>query len=144
MRTLSLLSHTHTHTLKSINKRQKKGADLGQQTCLHAVERSSLSAEPPRGGKGVLTLPVTKPQKPLTSTASICLVTGCTLLLRYLSYYCSMHYITAVSALLPPCPPRYGSTGFGVCKCHHFYCRQHPYYLSIILVNAAQALMPHC
>lgn len=43
------LSYTHTHTLKSINKRQKKRADLGQQTCLHAVECSTLSSEPLQG-----------------------------------------------------------------------------------------------
>lgn len=96
-------------------------------TCRRALHSSHRASS---GRKHGLTLPVTKPQKPLKSTASICLVTGCivvsTLLLQYLSYYCSMHYITAVSALLPQCPPRYGSTGFSVCKCHHFLLQAAP------------------
>lgn len=73
----------------------------------------------------------------------------------------SIHLITAVSALL--LQHALYHTGVGLittvptllqqhrlycCKCHHFYCRQHPYYLSIILVNAVQALLlhlrPHC
>lgn len=109
-------AHTHTHTLKSINKRRKKRADLGQQTCLHAVEHSTFSSEPLRGRKQSLTLPVTKPQKLQKSTASIWLITECTvvphLLLQNLHYYCSMHRITAVLVLLPQCPPCYSSRSF--------------------------------
>lgn len=109
-------TRTHTHTLKSINKMRKKRADLGQQTCLHAIEHSTLSTKPLRGRKHSLTLPVTKPQELQKSTASKCLITDCTvvphLLLQNLPYYCSMHHIAAVSALLPQCPPCYGSRSF--------------------------------
>lgn len=70
--------------------------------------------------------------------------------------YGSIHLITAVSALLLQHALYHSSMGLittvptllqqhqlQCCKCHHFYCRQHAYYLSIILVNAVQALLLH-
>lgn len=72
----------------------------------------------------------------------VCAVVS-TLLPQYLPYYCSVRCITAVSALLPLCPPCYSSTGFSAASVIIFYCRQHPYYLSIIRVNAVWALLLH-
>lgn len=109
-------THSHARTRKSINKMRKKRADLGQQTCLHAVEHSTLSTELLRGRKHSSTRPVTKPGELQKSTASIRVITDCTvvphLLLQTLPYYCSMHHIAALLALLPQCPPCYSSRSF--------------------------------
>lgn len=63
------------------------------------------------------------------------------LLLQYLPYYCSMHCIAA--GLITTVPTLLQQHQLQSCKCHHFYCRHHAYYLSIILVNAVQALLLH-
>lgn len=134
----STTSRTHTHTLKSINKRQKKRADLGQQTlstCRRALFPPSLLGGGGKKRKHASTLAVTKPQKPLKSAASmsghwlyycsICLITAaCTPSQQNQPYYHGTHLVTAAPA-----------TAFA--SVIIFYCRQHPYYLSIILVNAA-------
>lgn len=70
--------------------------------------------------------------------------------------YSSIHLITAESTLLLQHAPYHSSISLittepillqqhqlQCCKCHRSYCRQHPYYLSIILIIAVQALLLH-
>lgn len=118
------LAPSHAPALKSINKRQKKRADLGQQTCLRAAnEHSALSAQPP-GEKTAWHFGVTKPQKAAdiygidTSGGRV---------------FGNTRLITAVWSLL-----------LQHCQCHRSHCREHPYYyLIIILTILIQALLVH-
>lgn len=92
-----------------------------------------------------MTLPVTKPLKLQKSTALTCLVIGCevvpTLLLQYAPYYCSTRHIMAKICLFTTVPTLLQQHQLQYCECHRFNCRQHPYYLNIILISTNQALL---
>lgn len=112
-------------------------------TCCWALHSLHWATE----GENSLTLPVTKPLKLQKSTALTCLVIGCeivpTLLLQYAPYYCSTRHIMAKICLFTTVPTLLQQHQLQYCECHRFNCRQHPYYLNIILISTNQALLLH-